>query len=571
MICSRYITLSKGIRRHNAAYNIFGSAFLEFALVVPLFLIFILGLCDMARYFTMESVLSQSAQQALSLAKVIPSLEDDSESSGTPVNAAVIKTIEEKASAFAKIVYGENAVFQASLSLPEKTSTLREALNTNPMEISLSAQMNPILPLLPPIKITQKVSGYREPLFSSSMPVLLNCKGEQVTASDWVNPSDCPCKGDKYAYKQADGTCKCKEQASYWWTYYGKEGMAPLQQDSAGTCSCAHIEGSTLTYDKTIYGYFCKCNCPDGYGGKIINGKCNCDTKCTDENKISDGKSNCICDPNTNCGPTGEPDPSNNCQCKCKYWPTKEDHNLPGSLYEFIQFDPAIGACRCYATEWNCPANTFMFESRNYYGRGICDCRYCDSSSTTYNAETHKCTCSLTAEQCKARGPSYYLQDYTPSNPARGCSCMACSSGKVSNTAGTGCVCPTSAINSCVSQNRLISSDYCTCSTLCAFPKVVNSSASACVCPANAASQCTSPKNYFQSSDCSCRCPQEANTTPCPATNSYLDTTECRCKCYGGTHEYEVNGTTLCRPNACLGASHQCQWDATNSIWIIKE
>ncbi len=230
-----------------------GSAMLEMALIAPVFLALVIFLIDTSRYFTQKNIMTVAAQKAIAKARIHPNLSKKSATDASLDNEEAIEEIVKIANSFIKDLNGNTP--QTTLLLPLATGTLEPAelastqmdaatLDSNltkyPLEVTIQDSFSFILSWLPNLTITTKVIAYREPKFTSSMPVLIDCKGNRVgPQTNSFSANECPCGGDPNAQKDLSGAgCICRTNSQSWWNIHSQyKDYMPLQENAAGACS----------------------------------------------------------------------------------------------------------------------------------------------------------------------------------------------------------------------------------------------------------------------------------------------------------------------------------------------
>ena len=521
-----------------------GVTTLEFSLIAVIFFALVLTLFDMSLYLTTRSVMNSAANKAISVASVIDDL--DTECSLLPAGKqaacgtdrlTAIRTVINTArnnslgtlvrgqagNILADLLAGNGATpaieFQivknsalttthraykvdgqsatATVFFPTGTwvnpgVSLRDVLQSQPMEIWIRGTYRSLSPWLPAMTVVGHAVGYREPRFISSYPEYVDCRGQSVPVG--TVPSTigyCPCSSDP--------------------------GNGTVVEGPNGSCTCR----SSLVQSGTGNSITCSCNNPNQTPDPVT-GTCACPTLNCANNEIINNTT-CQCDPcpgfyqsnpnhtacgrtcpaavlaagGANCGGDDYWDPST---CSCKSCPQYQDAN------------GAHSACACVLNvASDCGAGQIA-DTAN------CQCLSC-GANTTPNAGQSACTCNLAATSCP---PGTFLNQ-----TATNCSCTACGSGQQPNAGQTACVACTLTAADCTG-NTSLDPQACAC-TPCTGNFTPNGSHSACTC--------------------------QLNPLSC-AANQYLDTATCQCRnCSAGQtpNGAQTSCSCIAQPSSCAG------------------
>ena len=530
-------------------------------MVALIFFATVLTLFDFALYLSSRSVLNSAASKAISLASVISGLDADCQSLDTSAKrtacgaarktamGSVITTARNNALGilvrssagrmltdllagdgttpaieFQIVKSGETYTHRAYRTTGATGTTtyinngssssnwintgvsLRDVLQSQPMEIHIRATYRSLSPWLPPMTIDAHAAGFREPRFISSYPEYVDCRGQPVAVG--VVPGSvgyCPCvydPGNGTLVEAEDGNCACK---------------GPL---------VSHGSGHSIT-----------CTCPNpNQVADPATGSCACPPANCASNEVIN-TSTCGCDP---CSGFYQSNPDHSsCSSTCPASVLGQGGaNCGGNQY----FDPASCACLdCAAnklanddhTSCSCHLNPAVDCGGAQMGdasEGVCRCFSC-GNNTTANQDHSACTCNLTASSC----PTGTVLEVTSTS----CRCVGCGSGQQANADQTACVACTLTGASC-SGNTVANNSSCSC-VPCGTGSHANNDHSSCECNLSPSS-CGSTQ-YFSYSDCRCHnCSGSAvandNHSDCTCNlrvsdcggGQYLDSNACRCR-----------------------------------------
>lgn len=405
-----------------------GATMIEFAIVIPLFLLVVMASIEFARFRLAKGVVDAGAQRAVDVASTIAGL--NSEDDSAPGYQDALARIEGAANKISRSVLsnGESeSTFKVTgnpiVTIPEPRfgEKRTDAMQRAPIVVEIPATYTPFfLPsVLPSIPFTGKAAGFREPIQRTSMPVPIDCRGLGLGSDGFWQ--DCPCSDSATVWDPSSRSCVCGDDFSN----AGEGGVECLCSGSGSLnssgdgCSCPDLDcppGQTLDTDA------CECSCPPGssYDGR----SCVCDDP--DKELIFSKFSStgeCGCRDSLKCINTGLVLDPDTCECVCS--PTEEQacEASGGSL---------ASDCSC-----SCPAPQMVPSSSS-----LCECApgYDESQCgglTEFNQETCLCECSQDAEDdCEDSGGSFNHSD---------CACHSCPSNKVIGSDGT-CVCPRQSI-----------------------------------------------------------------------------------------------------------------------------
>lgn len=333
--------------------NELGVSMLEFAIVLPVFLILIFACIDFARYSAAKSVLTTGAHRAVSLATVVPDLDLDIKD--LPIGSTRIDDAKDKVIVAAKKIpeatlfsFGRytgqitlNAVPKLDLPIRKNNESMISAMQRDPIRVSMEGSYDPFLPLLPILDIKSEASGFREPRTITSMPIPIDCFGNRLGSKFFKSTCDCY---DPYSLNPTSGVCECivdddycpGDQIALTNGQCGCSCPGNLIIDGAG-CGCTGdnmnptpigpskskcecVAGFSCTAPKLKDELSCECRCPvsspdlcKGSGGSYDSDECKC-SLCPAGKSLDTNQPKCVCKAPVNCT---APEVFSNAECRC--------------------------------------------------------------------------------------------------------------------------------------------------------------------------------------------------------------------------------------------------------------
>lgn len=301
-----------------------GASFVEFIVVVPIFIILVFACIDFARYTAAKSILTTGAHRAVSLATVIPNLDLAPEE--RPINPELIDLARTDVITLAQNVPINSSLFTngsntsritldatPELILPtrENGQTMLQAMQDEPIEVRLIGTYDPFLPLLSNLPIRSSATGFREPRNVMTMPAPTDCFGNRLGTVAYV--TECPCNMQFFGLDD-DGRCTC------------------LATDE--TCP-----GEQIAND-----HGCGCHCPGNQTYDEATGACEC-LAANNMQDTPDDADFCSCvSGDSSCGP-GQAFDSFSCRCQCS-GALANDCRTSGGTWN-------LGSCQCSCTGVN--------------------------------------------------------------------------------------------------------------------------------------------------------------------------------------------------------------------------
>ena len=267
-------SLSRGCR---------GGSYIEAAIAVPCFIIGVLALVDITRYFLIRGVMTTAGNRAVSVAAIVPNLDSDD----TSVRGSVENQITQLAKSVAMrsgLSESPNALAQlteARVIVGASSGDIRQTLMEQPIEVRLSAQFKFVTPLIPASTITVRALAYREMTIQTQFPAML-CDGRTFSNScadgEELDPVSCSCRpcntedtvaygGVTYAFEYYDAAakkCLCGRTGDKTSTNVGPGGtIIPVLYDfNQGR---QWMQKACLGRTKTYNQQTCRCeDCPEG-------------------------------------------------------------------------------------------------------------------------------------------------------------------------------------------------------------------------------------------------------------------------------------------------------------------
>lgn len=451
-----------------------GAVIVEASFVLVVFFIIAIGYIEASRYIAARNLLSQSADIALKMAQQIGDLENQDNQASIENQAVKIATVAlvskpDKPSS-ATLIAPSSTTYKI-LNLPQAPpGQLENKLQTVPIRIELRASLSPIFPFLPPIKVTSKAVGFREPRRVASEPVPKDCAGNVLGSPGYYAPLTCGCPNMQCGLRMRVGQlvwqgpcmCMCNEVVGYISDGAGgcvcetgkteRDGICvpdsnacPPSQRYVGTeCACA--SGSTKSGDsctcsdpKKVYdnaSYSCVCRPPPW--GSVITDPNTCASTCADPHRetSSEGCSTCksgyidqppsgpcICPNDPSIGgpacPAGSQFNSNTCSCLCSdpcYDAYGTARNYPPDSSNSCSSCPACGAgeitngrrCQCDSSTCTVPGQVGVPTP------GGCMCA-CPGGTQEYNGHCLQPNCITIIQVGCPSGVNY--------DAGGGCSC----------------------------------------------------------------------------------------------------------------------------------------------------
>lgn len=516
-----------------------GASLIELAIAIPVIFLIVLGLVDIAVYYTAQGVAVSAASRAAYLASYTPDLD----SADLVERTAAIAEVRQEA-----YDYAVNALFRngtgssylrlnipldhevfsflgdagypsfnadglnssspvnlffpmdpASPDLNNNKNALREAMLERPVEIQVHAEVDSIwLGYLfgsgDKFEIVEKVYAYRQPTNEPAYPTPIDCGGD---AAAFLS-GECSCGAGK-AYDPLANECICK----------------PGLIDVLGACECP--AGFTPGPNDTC---LCDLDCDDNQSINYETCECVADG-CNDfgANRVLNSETGiCQCDPEI-CGDDGiflNPNDCDSCQ--------------PCGANTVRDIDAS--ECICQLSEDDCGEFEDFLEE---------ECR-CACNSTNIN---------FSRNACENRGPQFYLNVTGDER----CTCTECASPFVTSADKTNCECDLDALFAiCDGQGDAIRPSDCTCQGHSCTGNFVPQSNNrylnggsptdsvACICPAAveddcdgdfdaATCTCTPCEAGKESVAASCLCENRATgPTDCIATGQKYNSLSCECQ-----------------------------------------
>jgi hypothetical protein len=331
-----------------------GATTVELALVVPIVITLLFAAIEFSRYSTQRALLESAAQQAASLAAIIPNLERDStaeqsenflfteqqylpaqntgdqqcdQSPTSPDNPRICReealkrvvdrlnnTLKAGGIALSNTGTASGSVLTSyAIELPPPGATIRpleERLASTPIKISLSGSFDSLIPGIASIPLNAEVSFYREPKKGSTLPVPPACTTTCPCPSDPDNPGrfagpnpndpcvcaagliepSCACPNPVQVYNPQTAACACLPCSGR-----GPKNSQPRTDD----CVCVCPQGMILNESQN------ECTCPGGGNppccpaGEVLcaSGECVSEAICTNSGGVIDPATcKCSCD-----------------------------------------------------------------------------------------------------------------------------------------------------------------------------------------------------------------------------------------------------------------------------------
>jgi Flp pilus assembly protein TadG len=429
-----------------------GASFVEFVIVLPVFLMILFAFVDLSRYLMTESMLETAANRAIVLASTIPGLDDDP---GTPDSRKdqAVSDVEAFAERLATsgFISGVDSPSMAYLTSAPKLElpvvlpgkSMREALETTPMKVTLGAKLLPIFPLIPLIDLKAEAYGFRETRSGVALPIPVDCQGNPIGDSNYYSFCD-ECNwpenyllGNVY-WDQQSRSCKQCSTSRYEarFTNWSKTGCrCPGWSDCTRELGPNGVLFVPVTTNGCVW-----CNCYGEFGFQFgADGKCECrwpqavvrplrhtgfaswgtltgcycegadqitDQNCADRfpglSVYADG-TNCYCRCSmANC-PNGYSvtTPEAGCSCTCP----------SGKVY-----DRSVPGCVCTNLNVPCSSPSFQRDPADCQ----CKCTITCGSGANNAAKKNESTCTCSCDGYGSPNAQGQCPDYDPNNPGDG-------------------------------------------------------------------------------------------------------------------------------------------------------
>lgn len=381
-----------------------GASMLEFVVVFPIFLMFILGIFELSRYLYLKALVGHWTDNAVALAQIIPDLDAEPGPNDPPSivaeiqerKAKAIKEIQDTAfnlatAGFVSAELGKGGAYLKSppileLPTPKAGETMEEAMRYTPISVRMEIGIRPLVFKSMEFVVSRRVSGYREVRKLTALPIPVDCNGN-ADGSPNYNPIACiTCPSLLMRPNTTSGNCECIDPARL-------------------TMNAAKTECVCLDSNKVYSGGNCVCASPlvPVTDQSLGNTTCQCRkglTRGTDVN----GNPTCSC--NKTCSGTNIQLDSLSCECKCTSGPTLNDGN--GGV--------TCGSCN-YPEYWSgssceCP----NCDEPGYSPTGPnCECKkdcFLSCAAGTY-PNSAKCICETCPQPC-ATGYAYQCSCIEP-------------------------------------------------------------------------------------------------------------------------------------------------------------
>ncbi len=543
-----------------------GATMVQFVLVIPVVLLTIFSLIEIATYLVARGMAESAAQQALSQAAIMPGLEDADAAGLQAAETELTQVVRKQTTtAFLKDYIdkaGESCsalgcVRSVDVEFQENPDlTLEQNLVNNPITISVESEYRPLTSFLFPgvggFTIATEVKGYREPRFNSSLPLAADCNGIVGGPNE-----NCPCPsdlGNSMLFVGDDGQCDCQP------------GLRKVDNgDGSFSCECP---GDRMQWDPNNKS--CECIlCPSNSASAPDSCACHCNAgfeqgEGDDENcyckepRIQDG-AQCNCPPDPSC-PEGSSPKGPNCECDCDDPEAEmcggECVTCPDGL--FVLNDCSCGVCEsdevacgnsdpvadCYSGS-PCTNGTVKYDDSG--NCSICECQEgfvecsegcvqeCDNcTGEVMNFST--CTCEAGSsghELCGAGDSQICLEDPCPDFASRAnstwdeesCTCK-CDPGFDPFVGQDGL---TRCKEACPVGQKFDENGNCICEDL--------------TCPSK-------QETVKIGNQCVCAC-NPTDTLNCQIAGGDMDTDTCECTCPDGGQYCDSGSAAACVPVTC--------------------
>lgn len=372
-----------------------GNVMIEFLIVIPLLALLFVLIMDYSRYFSVAASMEAASAIGLRKAQVILGLDEGGldEETQEPLNAEQIATVRQVTRDTMQSYFGEGTKWIKDISVDFELPTndsgenmdLKTLLQHKPMEVRLEGTFTGLTPILfsQGVKITRETHGYREPIFVSTRPELVDCNGKSISSGGTFNRMNCPCPdGDSEKYDRGGGVCGCVDE--------------PVKTLDPGSNTCVCASGYT----------------DDGSG--------NCTEACQGDLVLNNGVCECpACPGNQFPGRQG-----NTCSC-----PNSCD------APDYVNQDNwDSNSCGCNIPDDGCPEGSWFWNSSSSgtATQNLCECIPCGpntvpsgkSGNTDVTYRLLRCSCALNPADA---GPNEILADHW----IDGCKFVSCGAGKV--------------------------------------------------------------------------------------------------------------------------------------------
>lgn len=504
----------------------------EFAIALPVFLLFVLFVLDLARMYRTHFSLDEAASEAAALASTIPELANDELAGGVPKNEAALQAVRTQVKEVVRKSLGQSiSDSQIDVNLPTYTTTLADELQNQPIEVVVRLPFKALMAAYNPVtEIEVRALAFREFPSHSTTPYALDCMGNPVTDGSPTHIDDCVCDEDDPLRRPdpVSGACsRCIGDTILAYTpdpenpgLYKTQCSCPtvgMVADGSGSCSCPQ---GTITYEQVSQQY-----------ASYAQDGCYCDPAAItcqgDLVPLIPENGHLISDPeNCGCGCPHEAAVSSedplSCECDLECAPVETTNYKTGQpVITVYALDPE--RCRCKTCQG---ANQFVD------GEGLCQC----------DMETIKPICAA----------SGYIV-----NP-EACSCQTCQSAGFSSyhtsTDGENCVCNASALTTaCSAANKPVDLAQCKCGSSCPGQSVLNPTTNQCDCNQAAESlACHNSNRPFNAAQCKCEQACQGESAIDPTSNTCTcDQAAEQLKCHNQNRPFDA-GSCSCKP-ACPG------------------
>lgn len=578
-----------------------GATLLEFCIVFPVFILFVLAIIDFSRYLAVQGILTNSSQRAASLAATIEGLDvDDSTSSDYTTAYEAVKT--ESLALMSGFISKEPGISMQYINEPPQIivpeiaegESRRQLMMNVPIEVRMTATVVPLLPFLGPLRVESSTFAYREPRQLATLPIKTDCNNNPQGSANY-DKQDCPCGNYAWWDNSIDECrcmgnligdpnieCGCEENyqlvasTNTAWCHCGltNEQCGVGQAVNTNECKCV------CDASKGFIGTAPDCSCAEGF--TVKNGACRCAADCPENYTQNPDDCSCHCP---------SPFSERGGACTCAEGTHQQGSscicNAPEPPCQGGQVqDPVNCACQCPSP---CPAEmtqdstscdcTCTSDKKVVSGEScICDPALACPDTWVMNPEDCMCECpSGTSDHggvCECTGDNQELV-----NGECQCRETACASNQNFDQQTCACVCTTGFSPTqnggceCSNTNHVDQGDgTCACpSNLpeCGSGQTRNSETCACECPTGSTANgtectCDNPNSRFENGQCVCEtiaCASnevfDQETCTCVCSNDFSDGGSGDCVCKNSNHVDQGNGTCACPTNLpeCSGGS----------------
>ena len=335
-----------------------GISTIETALVIPLVIIIVFFIIDTSLYLFTRAVVESAAEDAVSLAAVIPNLDSEGSETADAIRKKAEETVKKKARELPLVTLSMGAEPEKTMQVefdttPDEGKSVQETFSQRPLVVKVKYLYTPLFPFFPPIAIESTATGYREPKFNSSMPMAVDCNGIPGGSGE-----GCACFDDGLHKKVWQGNeCVCRPGS----------GLLSSGSGADAECNCANALWSTWNPDLKK----CVCNgCPSPTGTEV---------------GFTFDSSDCSCDCPMNFSPT-----STGCSC---LWPRYRSGNSCSCYFDIYpwlctNYNGTVDAAHCKCT---CPSGYSACSNNSR-------CQKCSGGGTV----TESCGCDCSSQEGKA-------------------------------------------------------------------------------------------------------------------------------------------------------------------------